>query len=261
MDRHSFIQRVKHLYLMNPGAVSSIAYHKLEGFLRESELHHLDGDGRETLYAIRQRQLTFYWSEQQDRFMVPPEQLQQLESLILHEQHYLLLRRQLSGYSIDQFYPLFYDHSFQQPAIACESCYIDGFDFRQELDYEAAAEIITGTRTGYTLTAERVRGWTRDRAFDPTLWLLAREKHSGRPVGVGISCYFAPVGEADLDWFFVRPSHQGQGVGRMLIAETIARCQPKSKIIRLAGIADGFYQKCGFRRGDSWYYLKKQRQR
>ncbi len=298
MDKQRFVNQVKRLYIEDPGVVSSIAYHKLERFLQEAEVYCVDEGECMALYAIRGRQLIFYWSQQDDdssagsmdavrpgsrhresgegseplalgttrssgrgaRLLVPSKQLQELDLLILHADYYRLLEQpQLAGYDVNQFYPLFYDPSLAPSQTDCKGYYVDVFEFQNEQDFQAAAEIITETNTGYTVTAERVKGWTKDKAFDPTLWLMARERQSGESVGVGISCYYGPIKEADLDWFFVRPDHQGRGIGRKLIAETIARCQGKSQIIRLAGIADGFYQKCGFQRRDSWYYLKKRK--
>jgi len=41
-------------------------------------------DGRyQVLYAIRHQQLVFYWSDQKERFLVPPEQLADLNFLVL----------------------------------------------------------------------------------------------------------------------------------------------------------------------------------
>lgn len=257
VDNQTFIAQVKQLYLNNPGAIANIVYHKLEGFLQESETHQLDEDGSRCLFAVRNNQLIFYWASQLERFMLPTGLLRYLDFLVLHADYYRLIADALTAFAIDEGYPLFYDHTFRQPSLERGRYYLDDFDFGAEADYAAAGEIITATASGYALTAERVRGWTRKKAFDPMLWLLVRERQSGQPVGVGITNYFAPMREADLDWFFVHPDHQSKGIGRMLIAQTIRRCQPKSDIIRLGGIADGFYQKCGFQRGEKWIVAQK----
>lgn len=259
MDNQEFIELVKQLYLQAPGQIANIAFHKLESFLREGETQLLGEGDQRCLFAVRNNQLIFYHSEQKQRFLLPTELLHYLDFLVLHEDYYRLIADSLPGFVADAGYTLFYDFASQPPSLASQHYEICKFDFNRDADYAAAAKIITGTKTGYTVTPERVRRWTGEKAFDPSLWLLVRDKQSGEAVGVGISCYYAPVREADLDWFFVEPDCQGQGIGRMLIAETVARCLPKSDIIRLAGIADGFYQKCGFRQGDKWFMIRKQR--
>lgn len=255
IDDQAFIDQVRALYLNDPGATSNIAYHKLEGLLKESTTYRIDEGATQCLYALRQNQLVFYWSSQSERFLVPQAQLDKLSFLVLHGDYYHLVADTFSSLAAQENYPLFYDFAFQQALSASEHYEVTDFDFAADSDYLTAAEIITETNTGYTVTPERVRSWLDDRAFDPSLWLLVRERQSGQAVGVGISGYYAPMQEADLDWFFVDPAHQGRGIGRMLIAATVARCLPKAKIIRLSGIADGFYQKCGFKASDKWYII------
>lgn len=256
VDNQDFIALVRELYVQNPGATSNIAYHKLEGLLKESTTYQIDEVDMQCLYALRQNQLVFYWSNQKERFLVPQAQLDKLSFLVLHGDYHHLVAGILPHLVAEENYPLFYDFAFQQTLPASEHYEVTDFDFAADSDYLTAAEIITGTNTGYTVTPERVRGWLDDRAFDPTLWLLVRERQSGKAVGVGISGFYAPMQEADLDWFFVAPAYQGKGIGRMLIAATVARCLPKAQIIRLSGIADGFYQKCGFERGDRWVIIR-----
>ncbi len=259
INNQEFIEQVKQLYLRAPGQVANIAFHKLESFLLESETQQLGEGDKRCLFAVRNNQLIFYYSEQKQHFLLPTELLRYLDFLVLHEDYYRLVSDSLLGFVADENCTLFYDQKFQPPLLTDQRYLVNDFDFQRDADFITAAEIITGTKTGYTVTPERVRRWTSDKAFDPSLWLLARDRQSGKAVGVGISCYYAPVREADLDWFFVDPRLQGLGIGRMLIAETVSRCLPKSDIIRLAGIADGFYQKCGFQRGDKWFVVRKQK--
>lgn len=257
VNNQDFITLARELYTHNPGAIANIAYHKLESLLKGSVTHRIDEGGIKGLYALRENRLIFYWSNQQEIFLIPPEQVAKLSFLVLHERFYHLIKDCLLHLQAEVNYPLFYDFKFK-PSLLVDGQYeVIDFNFTDERDYLDAAEIITGTNTGYTVTPARVRGWLDDRAFDPTLWLLARERQSRKTVGVGISGYYAPMQEADLDWFFVDPTLQGRGIGRMLIAATVARCLPKAEIIRLGGIVDGFYQRCGFKRADRWFIIRQ----
>lgn len=257
ISNQDFIEQVRELYLKDPGAAANIAYHKLEKLLKESVTYRIAEDDMKGLYALRQNQLVFYWSNQQEIFLIPPEQLSQLSFLVLHERFYHLIKDRVPHLQAEVNYPLFYDFNFKPSPLVDGQYEVTEFNFTDERDYLDAAEIITGTNTGYTVTPARVRGWLDDGAFDPTLWLLARERQSGQAVGVGITGYYAPMQEADLDWFFVDPTLQGRGIGRMLIAATVARCLPKAEIIRLGGIVDGFYQRCGFKRADRWFIIRQ----
>ncbi len=256
-EKEKFIKWVQELYRQNPGGVSSIAYHKLEHLLRESRCYQVTHGEQQALYALRQKQLVFYWSNQKERFLLSEEQLAELDFLVLHADYYLLVADALSGLQTEESYPLFYDSTWQQQQLSSSNYEVASFDFANDGDYAAAAAIITSTNAGYKVTPTRVRSWTADSAFDPTLWLLVKERGTGQPVGVGISGYYPPMQEADLDWFFVHPAHQGIGIGRMLVAATVARCQSKARIIRLSGIADGFYTKCGFKPGDKWIIMHR----
>ena len=59
---------------------------------------------------------------------------------------------------------------------------------------------------------------TTSPSYDPTLWLLARER--GAPVGA----LTASAGEdgGSVDWLGVRPSHRGRGVARALLLRAFA---------------------------------------
>jgi len=104
---------------------------------------------------------------------------------------------------------------------------------------------------------DTVRNWTKSPAFDPSLWMWAVDRDTGCRVGASVSNYNPRMRETDLDWFYVLPAYQGRGIGRMLVDETIRRSRARSSIIRLSGVADEFYMKCGFRRTDRWFVIRQ----
>jgi predicted N-acetyltransferase YhbS len=89
------------------------------------------------------------------------------------------------------------------------------------------------------------------------LWLWVTSRASGEAVGLGISTYQASIRECYLDWIQVLPEYQGQGLGRLLVSETIKRASGKSDIIRVTGGADDFYRRCGFSGTESWRIITK----
>jgi GNAT superfamily N-acetyltransferase len=84
-----------------------------------------------------------------------------------------------------------------------------------------------------------------------------RNRASKEAVGLGISTYQACIRECYLDWIQVLPEYQGRGLGRLLVSETIRRAIGRSDIIRVTGMADDFYRKCGFVGTESWFNITK----
>lgn len=282
-----FIDKVSRLYLNDPARASSIPFWKLEGFLLESQAYEVIDGADRYLYALRGKQLVFYWSNDARRFLLPPDEVRGLDFLVLHEDFFDLVRDLLGeGYDATPGYTLFYDYSYVPDDAASGRStttgsddsttdsgrigdggnaghgakgryYVDDFDFGREAEYESLADLINATDGAFHLTADKVRQWTKTPAFDPTLWVWVKDEDTHAPLGIGVSNHYAKMRETDLDWFYVLPAHQGKGIGRMLIKETIDRSKTRSEIIRLGGVADEFYMKCGFRRRDKWYVVRR----
>ena len=98
----------------------------------------------------------------------------------------------------------------------------------------------------WNISTDYVNQMTHLPVFDPDLWIFAKEKQTNQAVGICISVYDERIRQTELEWVFVLPDHQGKNVGGMLIAETVKRTREKSNLIRVGGVADNFYMKCGF---------------
>jgi GNAT superfamily N-acetyltransferase len=260
VNSRDFIERVRALYEDNPGYISSIPFWKLEEMLARSRTHETVEGANTCLYAVDGDRLVFYWSDNSEEFMLTPEDTASFSFLVLHEDFYRLAETQLTHYEASPTYTLFYDFSFEDANDAgsrAAGYSLTGFDFGRDQEYEALADLIKETDSHYRLTGERARQWTKSPAFDPALWLWAVERGTGSRVGAAVSNHNPGMRETDLDWFYVLPVHQGKGIGRMLVRETIDRSKERSKVIRLGGVADEFYMKCGFRRKDKWFIVRK----
>lgn len=252
IDGEAFVNEIQKLYVKNPCQVSCIAFWKIERICLESETYRITDDGHTYLYAIRDQRLEFYWSDDKDRFVLPKDRLQALELLVLHEDFYRLIAKDLEGYKVVKSHPLIYDLAFGQGSIHCEDFYVTDFDFDKEQDFAAAAELLNRCYKDANHDADEIAGWRRQPVFDDTLWIWARKKGSNERVGLGISTYQESIKETYLDWIQVLPIYQRKGIGKMLVGETTNRAIDKSDIIRVTGMVDGFYEKCGFERTDSW---------
>ena len=108
------------------------------------------------------------------------------------------------------------------------------------------------------MTPERIKEFTTLPTFDKDVWVLVKETKTNIPVSIGICIHDNRIKETELDWIYVHKDHQRKKVGRMLISEIIRRSIPKSKIIRVGGVADEFYIKCGFNiKTEPWLWIPK----
>ncbi len=206
------------------------------------------------LYAVKSGKLLFYWADKAKPFAIPANKLKQFQLLNLHHRYAYALEDLAETHEIKEYTPLSYAMPPEKEEKTCDGFCTVTLNSQNTHSRAAIAGVINESTRG-SLTAESIKAWTTNNAFAPELWIGAIDKKTNNLVGVGISTYFSSVMETDLDWFYVRRSYQGRGIGTMLVQETISRCRRKSHIIRVAGIAEDFYIKCGFARRDKWYYL------
>ncbi len=258
IDGKSFVKEIQKLYIENPCQVSCIAFWKIERICLESETYRITDNGHTYLYAIRDQRLELYWSDDKDRFILTKDQIQTLELLVLHEDFYQLIAENLKGFKVRESYPLIYNPNIDQVFNLSKEFFIADFDFDKGKDFAAAAELLNRCYQNHNHDAEEIASWCKQSVFDDSLWIWVRTRESNEDVGLGISTYQGTIKETYLDWIQVLPSYQRKGIGKMLVGETIKRAIDKSNIIRITGMVDGFYEKCGFRRTDSWYLITKQ---
>jgi GNAT superfamily N-acetyltransferase len=258
LDRKAFTATVKELYLQNPSQVSDLAFWKLARVLADCEVHAKARDGHTRLYAIQDQRLVFYWSDDRQSFHLSRAEITGLELLVLHDDFYALIADQLGEYQLQESRPLLYDFQFSTEIQRDDAFVIANFDFERDNDHTDAAEMLNRCYDTNHHTSSEVAGWVELPVFDASLWFWVRSHTSGENVGLAISTYQADIRECYLDWIQVLPAYQGRGLGQRLVHETIQRAKGKSEIIRVTGVADGFYRKCGFYGSESWWIISKQ---
>jgi GNAT superfamily N-acetyltransferase len=225
--------------------------------LREVDTHSVTRGGHTYLYAIRDRDLVFYWSDNRQRFILTQDQVAGLEFLVLHSDFHALITDQLGGYHVRESFPLLYDFKFNYEFQRDDDFVIADFESTREEQYAEAADMLNRCYGTKHHTSSEVASWLELPVFDNSLWFWIRSRAGGDAAGLAISTYQTDIRECYLDWFQVLPEYQGQGLGRLLILETIQRVKGKSDIIRVTGRADEFYQKCGFYGTESWRIISK----
>jgi hypothetical protein len=257
VNPQDFLRIIQSKYKQNPYGVSGFAFWKVEEQIRRAITYQIaDSQNNECLYAVINGKLVFYWAENAKPFQIPLDELEKFNLLSLHHRYEYVLEALKESHTIHEYYPLSFAGYPNSTRVINDDFRMVTLDFKNPQVLSAIADIINESTNG-GLTSNSIKKWTEISVFDPELWIGAIDKKSNNMVGVGISTYNPSVQETDLDWFYMRKKFQGKCIGTMLVEETISRCIRKSREIRVAGIADEFYFKCGFVPRDSWYYLTK----
>ena len=250
-----FIKVLRSLYRTDPFGVAGFAFWKIESQVAKAVVTQIDLPVEKScLYAVLNGKLVFYWSQEEMPFQISAPELAAFKIIHLHGRYQALVDHLLETHFIHAYNPLSYN-----PKNSIQPVAIDGYQLitltqQNTRDYKAIAEVIKAS-SGEDFTASAIAGLTRSPAYNPDLWVGVLDQKTNELVGVGISTYHQAVKETDLDWFYVRRINQDRGIGTLLVRETLSRCQGKSDVIRVAGVAEGFYRKCGFVPQDRWYYL------
>lgn len=251
-----FILSAEKTYKENPQKFG-FAFWKHRELLKSADLFEEVVSGCIHMYAINKNRLVYYWSED-NRMVISKDRLAGFDLLYLHSKYIDSITGLTDTHNISDGNALIYNKNFKETKI--NKCYYaDSFNFNNTDDYIETADIINNsTFEGGNMTTEKIKGFTKLPVFDGNLWFFVKEKETGKPVGIGISIYDKDIRETELEWIYVQSDHHGKGVGRILIKETVHRAKDKSDIIRVGGVADDFYIKCGFEtKTDQWLWVKR----
>jgi GNAT superfamily N-acetyltransferase len=243
-NNSDFISAAASTYVADPRRFG-FAFWKYRELLRSARATERVFNGALHRYAISKRRLVFYWSDD-DQLSMPAGELAECDLLFINAKYHDQLACLEDTHETHQGRALIFDNSFTETATNSDY-YTDSFRPAEACEFEAAVRIINGSMPGGgNMRADEVRAFTRLPVYDPTLWVWVKERRSHQPVSIGISVYDKDLRHAELEWIYVLPDHQRRGVGRTLLGETIGRARSKSELIRVGGIADEFYMKCGF---------------
>jgi ribosomal protein S18 acetylase RimI-like enzyme len=136
-------------------------------------------------------------------------------------------------------------------------------DVEIESEIDKVSELIGKCYKDIHPSVEAVRGWTRSRVFDKSLWIWVMDNQINIPVALGIAELDRDIFEGSLEWIQVLPEYQGNGLGKVLVMELLNRMDGRVRHVTVSGEVDNetnperLYRRCGFYGDDVWWLMRK----
>ena len=131
-------------------------------------------------------------------------------------------------------------------------------------DTVAFVELINASYDDLSMTLEQLEGYRRTPVYRPELWLLLKERETGRVVAGGIADHDQEAGELILEWIQVHPAYRGRGYGQLVVNSLLLRTQGVARFATVSGRVknptepERLYRRCGFTGQDIWHILTRQ---
>ena len=190
-----------------------------------------------------------YWKAK--NITIPPDMR------ILHDREFL--SDILSEYTDEKFFRLY--HSLKDiPEIAT-----DDFEIATatQKDIKAIVQIINDSYTDISVNQELIKSYTQTPVYNENLWIMVKEKATGKYVGCGLADYDAEAKELVLEWIQVLPEYRGKKIGQLMVTELLFRMKDVADFATVSGKVDNetnpeaLYRKCGFVGNDVWHILHR----
>ena len=126
---------------------------------------------------------------------------------------------------------------------------------------EEIAEHIRECYVSVSMTAAELKMYQERTVFDPDLWIVVREKSSGKIAACVIGELDRRIGEGVVEWVQVSPGHRRKGLGRFIVCELLRRLRGKADFVTVSGRLDSpdhpyeLYRSCGFAHPVIWHIV------
>lgn len=190
-----------------------------------------------------------YWKAK--NIAIPPDMM------ILHDRDFSA--DILSEYTDEKYFRLY--HSLKDiPEIAT-----DNFEIitATQKDIKTIVQIINNSYTDISVNKELIKGYTQTHVYNENLWIVVKEKATGKYIGCGLADYDKEVKELILEWIQVLPEYRGKKIGQLIVTELLLRMKDIADFATVSGKVDNstkpeaLYRKCGFVGSDVWHILYK----
>ena len=121
--------------------------------------------------------------------------------------------------------------------------------------------LINASYQDVRVTAEQLAHDQQTIAFRPDLWVLMKEKETGKVLAGGIAAYDREAHELSLEWIQVLPPYRRRGYGQLIVNHLLQAMQGEARFATVSGqvnnpfCPEAFYRKCGFSGCDVWHIL------
>ena len=175
---------------------------------------------------------------------------------IVHDREYSF--KQYHNYVDEKYFRL--SHNLKQ----IEVVKVEGFDLitANMDDIDTMVAIINASYEDLQVNLAQLLEYRETPVFHPELWVLVREKATGKYVGCGIADYDAEVKELILEWIQVLPGYRRRNIGKLIVNELLRRMKSSADFATVSGKVDNLskpellYRSCGFAGNDIWHVLR-----
>ena len=165
----------------------------------------------------------------------------------------------LSKYTDEKYFRLYHNLKVI-PEIAT-----DAFEITTatQKDIKTIVQIINNSYTDISVNKELIKGYTQTPVYNENLWVMVKEKATGKYVGCGLADYDTQAKELILEWIQVLPEYRGKKIGQLMVTELLFRMKDIADFATVSGKVDnatnpeGLYRKCGFVGNGVWHILHK----
>lgn len=165
----------------------------------------------------------------------------------------------LSEYTDEKYFRLY--HSLKEiPEIATDDFEITTATRR---NIKTIVQIINDSYTDISVSAELIKSYIKTPVYNENLWIMVKEKATGKYVGCGIADFDIEAKELILEWIQVLPQYRGKKIGQFIVTELLFRMKDIADFATVSGKVDNLtnpealYRKCGFAGNDVWHILHK----
>lgn len=99
--------------------------------------------------------------------------------------------------------------------------------------------------------------------YNSDLWILLKDRISGKYIGSGIADLDREIGELSIEWVQVLPKYRNRGFGGIIVNYLLNKIKGTAKFATVSGKVNNpmqperLYRKCGFKGNDVWHILRR----